>query len=140
MTNFMGTKEEWNILAEWCKEYEDGFRVEALNITEEEQVLVCLARLQTEQQEIMSDWYKLKSVADLVNAEYNRKVSSKHVSSILYRLGLTKRKKVKGYTLVYASADLLEECAKRIGVHLSELPTPQSLPSLQEWKELEQSE
>lgn len=129
MTKFFGTDEEWKTLAEWCREYQENFRVEALNVAEEEQVLVCLARLQAEQKEVMPDWYQIKDVADLINAEYNRRVSSKHVSSILYRLGLTRRKKVKGYTLVYAGVGLLEECARRIGVHLSELPTPQTLPT-----------
>jgi len=132
MTQFFGNKEEWEILSQWCSEYQDNFRVEALNVAEEEMVLVCLSKVEP----IIPDWVSLKGVADLVNAEYNRKVSSKHVSGVLHRLGLVRRKKYQGYTLVYAPKELIEESAKRIGVYISELPTPQSLPTPEEWKEV----
>jgi len=52
---------------------------------------------------------------------------------------LVKRKKVQGYTLVYVPKELLEESAKRIGVYISELLTPKSLPSpkkVVKWKEV----
>ncbi len=129
MTKFMGTKEEQQILEKWCKTYEDDFRVENLNTSEEETVITCLAKLQTENKAVMPNWYQIKDLCNLVAEEVGKQVTSKHVSSILYRLGLTRRKKVKGYTLVYASPELLEESAGRIGISISGLPTPQSLPT-----------
>jgi hypothetical protein len=62
--------------------------------------------------------------------EYFRQVSPKYVSSILYRLGIIKRKKLHGYTLVYAPADLIKDACDRIGVRLpDELPSHPSLPT-----------
>jgi hypothetical protein len=138
MTAFMGTKEEWEILAQWCSEYQASFRIEALNVFEEEMILKSLSKTRYS----MPDWKSLKEVANLVNIEYNRKLSSKHVSSVLHRLGLTKRKKVKGYTLVYAPQELIEESARRIGLHISDLPTPPSLPTpkLEDYPYAEQTE
>jgi hypothetical protein len=129
----MGTQEEWDILANWCTEYQENFRTEALNVQEEEIVLVSLFR--TEQDLNQPDWYSIKAVTHRFNLEYFRQVSPKYVSNILYRLGLTKRKKVHGLTLVYAPTDLINSAAMRIGVSLSELlPTP-SLPTPEGWKD-----
>lgn len=64
-----------------------------------------------------SDWYGLKDLTDGVNAEYSRRVSPKYVSNVLYRLGVVRRRRLHGLTLVYASKDLLEESCKRIGVN-----------------------
>ena len=67
--------------------------------------------------------------------------SSKYVINVLYRLGVVRRKRLHGLTLVYASKDLLEESCKRIGVTISynipreHLPYP-SHPSPEEWKEV----
>jgi len=127
LTTIFGSKEEWEILSQWCSEYQQNFRVEALNVAEEEIVLICLSKLEPK----IEDWFSLKDLADLVNAEYSRKVSSKYVSGVLYRLGLVRRKKYKGYTLVYAPKELIEESSKRIGVYLSDLPSPQTLPTPQ---------
>ncbi|RLG99914.1 hypothetical protein DRO19_01010 [Candidatus Bathyarchaeota archaeon] len=130
MTKFFGTQEEWEILAEWCREYEENFRVEALNVAQEEMILVSLSKLTPIQGQ--PDWYSLKELAEKVNLEYNRKLSSKTVSNILYRLGITRRKKVKGYTLFYAPPELIEECAKRIGLPSESLQPLQSLPAPEE--------
>jgi len=116
MTAFMGTKQEDEILKEWCSEYERNFRIEALNVAEEEQVLVSTAKLESATKGYFEEWHKLKDLADKVNAEYNRKISSKYASNVLRRLGITKRKKVKGYTLFYCPQELLETCAGRIGL------------------------
>jgi len=113
MTAFMGTKEEYEILKEWCSEYERNFRIEALNVAEEEQILVSITKLEP------TEWYRLHDLAEKVSAEYNRKVTSKYVSNVLRRLGITKRKKVKGYTLFYCPQELLETCAGRIGLSFS---------------------
>lgn len=115
MTEFFGSSDEKEILTHWCREYEENFRVEALNVFEEEMVLVCLSKLKP----ILADWFSIKELADAVNNEYSRKVSSKHVSGVLTRLGLVKRKKYTGYMLVYAPKELLEESATRIGISLS---------------------
>lgn len=42
----MGSQEEWKILAEWHRDYQQNFRIEALNIAEEEQVLLCLSQME----------------------------------------------------------------------------------------------
>ena len=133
LTRFMGTQEEYDILAEWCTEYQENFRTEALNVGEEETVLVALFR--TEQDPQNPDWYGLKDITYRFNHEYFRQVSPKYTSNILYRLGLTKRKKVHGLTLIYAPTDLINSAAMRIGVSLSELLPPPSLPSSEQWKD-----
>jgi len=122
MTKFFGTREEWNILAEWCREYQSNFRAEALNVAQEEMVLTCLASLSPYPNH--ADWFSLKELTDMVNASYNVKLSSKTVSNILYRLGVTRRKKIHGYTLVYAPKQLLEMCASRIGLDISSQSKP----------------
>jgi len=117
MTKFFGNDEEWQILSEWCREYQNNFRLEALNIAEEEQTLVSLYKLEPTE----TDWYSIKDLTDLINMEYNRKVSNQHVSGVLRRLGLEKRKKYQGYTLVYAPKQLVEECASRLGIPISDI-------------------
>lgn len=115
LTKFMGTKEEWEILAEWCNEYQENFRIEALNVAQEEQVLLCLAELEP-YSEYQEDWFSLKDLTDMVDSSYMTNHSPKYVSNILHRLGITRRKKIHGYTLVYATKELIEESASRIGV------------------------
>jgi len=126
MTEFMGTQEEHDILARWCKEYQTNFRIEALNVGQEEQILQSLSEIPNAIGH--PDWYKLKHLADWVHEQYGRRVSSKYVSNILYRLGMQQRKKVRGVTLAYAPRELMNECASRIGVHISELLPLPSLP------------
>jgi len=126
MTEVFGVEDEWNILSDWCREYQENFRVEALNVAEEETVLACCSRLEP----VQPDWYQLRDLADAVNAESasRARASSKHVSGILYRLGLTKRKKLHGVTIFYAPVNLVEEACKRIGLSPPDLLTPPSLP------------
>jgi len=126
----MGTPEEYEILKEWCSEYEENFRIEALNVAEEEQVLVSVTKLESTM--AMEEWHELKDLADKVNVEYNRKVTSKHISSVLRRLGITKRKKVKGYTLFYCPPELLETCAGRIGLSFCSTNATKSTNSTQQ--------
>lgn len=135
MTKFMGTQEEWNILAEWCKDYQQNFRTEALNVAQEEMVLTCLAKL--EPQPNQPEWYSLKQLTYAFNLQYSKQVSERYVSNILHRLGIIKRKKVHGLTLIYCSADLLNEASRRIGVSLTDLPPPPSHPAQPlEWESL----
>jgi len=119
MTTFFGNKEEYEILKEWCSEYQASFRVEALNVAEEEMCLISLANMNP-YSEYQQDWFSLRELTEKINMQYSRNVSPKYVSSVLYRLGLIKRKKVHGLTLVYATKEMLEEVAKRIGVTLAE--------------------
>lgn len=135
LTKFMGTQEEWEILSEWCRDYQENFRSEALNVAQEEMVLVCASKLEQEQ----SDWISLKKLTYAFNLQYSKQVSERYVSNILYRLGVIRRKKVHGYTLVYAPLDLLNKAAERIGVYLSAPPSHPSLPSLPlEWESLKE--
>jgi len=117
MTEFFGNNEEREILKDWCIEYQNNFRVESLNVAQEEQVLLCTSKLTKNDKQ--PDWFSLKELSDLVNIEYNRNISSAYVSNILYRLGITRRKKVRGYTLFYCPTELLEDSASRIGVSSS---------------------
>lgn len=114
MTKFLGSDEEHEILSQWCSDYEQNFRVEALNVAHEEAVLVCLSKLLPTQ----PDWYELKKLTDRVNASYNIKLNPKTVSNILYRLGFIKRKKVHGLTLIFTNKELLEMCASNIGIEV----------------------
>jgi hypothetical protein len=125
LTSWLGTKEEWNILKDWCSEYQATFRIEALNVAAEEQLLLCITKLSKTNGQ--PDWYNLKELADKINAEYNRKVSSGYVTNILTRLGIMKRKKIRGYTFFYCSEELLEESMQRIG--LSPVSSPVSTAS-----------
>jgi len=129
ITKFMGNTEEWEILAEWCKEYQESFRIEALNVAEEEMVLVTLSELTSE-----NDWYKLKELTESINLAYNKNLQPKTVSNILYRIGITKRKQLHGYTLIFASKELLESCISMLGLGLDlkqkEEPSPLSSTTL----------
>lgn len=131
MTTFFGSKEEYEILKDWCSEYERTFRVEALNVAEEEMILICLNEMKS-YSEYQEEWFKIKELTDKVNGQYGRNVSPRYVSNVLYRLGLMKRKKVEGNTLVYAPRELLEEVAKRIGVSIPE----QKKLEIMEWDTL----
>lgn len=113
LTKFFGTEEEWQTLADWCKEYASNFRIEALNVAKEEMTLVCLSKIQPT---MPPDWYALKDLARKIVEEYGKQVTSRNVSSILHRLGITKRKKSTGITLFYAPKALVEESGRRIGL------------------------
>jgi len=133
LTEFMGTPEEHEILAEWCSEYQQNFRTEALNVAQEEMLLLCLTKIEPDQ----PDWYSLKKITYAFNMEYSKQVSNRYVSNILHRLGIIKRKKLHGYTLIYAPDDLIKDAANRIGVSLSEAPPSHlSPPTPLNWKEL----
>lgn len=135
MTKFMGTQEECEILTEWAKDYQENFRAEALNVAEEELMLLSLSK--TIEELGHPDWYNLRDITKNFNVEHFKQVSPKYTSNVLYRLGLTKRKKLHGYTLIYAPADLVEEACKRIGVRLPEHPTLPSHPTQpEEWKDV----
>jgi hypothetical protein len=114
MTKFFGTQEEWEILAEWCKDYQENFRTEALNVQEEEMVLLTLSKFPP--QEDQNDWYMLTHITNTLNDLYSVNFNPKTVSNILYRLGLTRRKKLHGLTMIYASKELIERCAANIGL------------------------
>lgn len=136
MTKFFGNEEEWEILSDWCKEYQENFRAEALNVAEEELVLLSLSK--TIEELGHPSWYNLRDITKNFNVEHFKQVSPKYTSNVLYRLGLTKRKKLHGYTLIFASKDLVEEACKRIGVRLPEQLTLPSHPSqpVEEWKDV----
>jgi hypothetical protein len=119
MTKFFGNDDEWAILAEWCKEYQANFRIEALNVASEEMILVSLSKIAPTPNQ--PDWFELKELTSIINAQYNNKISGKTISNILYRLGITKRKKVHGLTLIYASKELLETCASSIGIDITDI-------------------
>jgi len=116
LTKIFGTEAEYEALAEWAKEYQSVFRVEALNVAEEEQILSCLAQLQP----LPDDWFSLKELTDKVNLTFSRKLSYQRVSQILMRMGITERRKVKGQTQFRVSKDDLELVAKRLGIELAE--------------------
>jgi hypothetical protein len=114
MTKFFSNQEEWNILAEWCAEYQENFRVECLNVGEEEMVLLTISKFPPQPED--NDWHKLSYVTSALNDIYSVNFSPKTVSNIMYRLGFTKRKKIHGMTFVYATPDLIEKCASNIGL------------------------
>lgn len=116
MTEFFGTNEERETLKTWCKEYQANFRIEALNVALEEQVLTVIANTETK-----DDWYSLKTLSLSIGVMYSRSLRPKQISNILYRLGITKRRKIHGLTQVYAPKELLEESAQRIGIPLKDL-------------------
>jgi hypothetical protein len=58
MTKFFGNKQEWEILAEWAKDYQTNFRQEALNVATEEMILVSLNKLIPAEPD-QPDWFGL---------------------------------------------------------------------------------
>ncbi len=123
LTKFFGTEKEWEVLAEWCKEYALNFRIEALNVAKEEMILLSLSKIEPT---MPPDWYALKDLANEIAKEYGKAITSRNVSSILHRLGITKRKKSTGITMFYAPKELIEESARRIGISFSSLISPNS--------------
>jgi hypothetical protein len=96
-------------------------------MAKEEMLLVCLSRMESNNM----GWYALKDLADAVMKEYGTMVTSSQVSKILHRFGINQRKKSDTIHF-YAPEELIEECAKRIGVsfpsrssHNSQTPTPE---------------
>jgi hypothetical protein len=126
MTKFFGNQEEWQILAQWAKDYQDNFRVEALNVAQEEMVLLSLSKITSYPNQ--PEWYELKELTNIINDFYSTNFNPKTISNILYRLGLTRRKKIHGLTLVYATKEQLEACASNIGVEFSSPNTAPTAP------------
>lgn len=117
LTKIFGNDEEFRALAEWAKEYQNVFRIEALNVATEEQILMTLAKLEP----LADDWYQLKDLTDKVNLTHGRKLSYQRVSQILHRIGITQRRKVKGVTQFRVSRSELELIGKRLGIELPEI-------------------
>ena len=90
LCKFFDNQKEWDILIEWAKEYEQSFRAEGSNISDEEQTLLSLDEILNENQE-EGNTYHLKDLKERINEKYGRKLHSKTVSSILKRLHITKR-------------------------------------------------
>ena len=114
LTEVFGNKEEFDILSEWAKAYENVFRVENLNIAEEEQVIVTLANCEP----ISEEWYSLKDFTDKVNVAFMRRVGPKKVSQILSRIGIMERRKVGGSTQFRVTKENLQQIAKRLGIEI----------------------
>jgi len=116
LTQLFGNKEEYEQLKEWAHEYQNVFRIEALNLPEEEQILNCLAQLKP----LPDNWYSLKELTDKVNMTYSRQLSYQRVSRILTRIGITERRRVKGVTQFRVTRSELEKIAERLGINLPE--------------------
>lgn len=123
LTKIFGTEKEYEILSKWVKNYAQNFRTEALNIAEEEMILVSLGKMKS----VNMDWYALKDLADQVMREYGKPISSPQVSKILRRLGINQRKKSDTIHF-YAPEELIIECAKRIGINFCSLRSHNSQP------------
>lgn len=119
LTRVFGSEEEFQALCEWAKMYQTTFRVEALNVAQEEQILTSLAQLQP----LPDDWYELKTLTDKVNATYSRKLSYQRVSQILSRMGISERRKVKGVTQFRTTHEELKNITERLGIELPEYET-----------------
>lgn len=121
MTRVFGTEQEFESLSEWAKMYEKIFRIENLNIAEEEQILVTLANFNPITGKGSYDcWYSLKDFTDQVNMTFRRKLWYTRVSQILARIGITERRKVKGVTQFRISKKELDIISKRLGIELPE--------------------
>ena len=121
MTKFFGTQEEYEILSEWCRDYQENFRVEALNVAQEEMILLTISKFPPQPED--NDWIKLTNITNYLNDIYSVNFNPKTVSNILYRLGITRRKKLHGMTMAYCTKELIEKCAANIGLTV-EQPTP----------------
>lgn len=122
LTRLFGNETEYEQLKEWSSEYQNVFRVEALNLPEEEQVLNCLAQLKP----LPDDWYSLKELTEKVNLTYSRQLSYQTVSRILTRIGVTERRRVKGATQFRVTRTELERIAERLGINLPEQTEPKT--------------
>lgn len=103
LTKVFGTDEEYELLTEWVKYQRDIFKIEALNIPDEEQILFNLAQLEPKTE----DWYSLKELTDTVNQVHNRQLKSRTVSQILTRVGISERKRTSDGVIFKVSKERL---------------------------------
>lgn len=142
MTTFFGTEEEYKIMRKWCKEYQRNFRLEALNVSDEEQILICIYELQEEAKKDYTQdpfYTSLKQLADRVSLKYTRNMKSRTVSNILRRLGFGTRKQIHGYMYAHTPPQQVEDSARRLGLTTPKRsPNSPKSPKPQEEKEQKQ--
>jgi hypothetical protein len=114
LTKLFGNNEEFQALEDWAKRYQSIFRIEALNLPEEEQILTCLSKMTP----LPDDWYLLKDLTDNVNFTFTRQISYKRVSQILSRIGITERRKVQGTTQFRVTRKELKVVGERLGIDI----------------------
>jgi len=124
MTKIFGTEEEEEILKDFATNYEKNMRMEAVNISDEEQVIDTLYKPikkkmeSTNLTEEASEWYPIKDVSDTLNNTYSRDLRGKSVGAILDKLGIDERKKSGNQRLFSVSLNLVFNIAQRLGIDL----------------------
>jgi hypothetical protein len=109
-----GTEEEWNVMAEYAKQYQEDSRSEALNVSDEEEVLITLWSMEPEE----GEWYSVKELTDKLNLQYSRDLRTQRVSAVLKRLGFTKRRHTSKGRVFEASKDQVVQIADSLGIGL----------------------
>jgi hypothetical protein len=117
-----GTPEEQKVLAKFALEYEGSMRAEAVNISEEIEVLAQLKEyVGTEFDDREAGWLYIGPLKLLVNGVYETGITDKGVGTILHKLGLTKRRRSGGRFQFYASKKMVDDLCKRFGLDVKDL-------------------
>jgi len=111
---YFGSSKEWDALVKLANDYENDFRAEALNVSDEEQVLNCLEEMIREKEKTES--YHLKDLAEKVNTKFNRSLSSNSISDVLRRLNFKERKRHGDGTVFLADMERVAVQKARIGL------------------------
>lgn len=111
---FFGSQKEWDSLVILAKDYESDFRAEALNVSDEEQVLNCLEEMISEGAK--TETYHLKELAEKLNSKFNRSLTPNSVSDILRRLNFKERKRYGTGTVFFADMERVAVQKGRIGL------------------------
>lgn len=115
LTRIFGQEGEYEALAEFAKSYEETMRIEAVNITREEEVIQILMETIGEKNDQIETWMLVKEIVERAKAK-GHELQSKSVSNILTKLGMGRRKKLaKGNAFAYSPAQV-RDVATRLGL------------------------
>lgn len=112
LTKIFGTPEEEAALTEFVKEYEKTMRIEAVNLTEEQEVIDTIQDYIGKSFTPKGEWWPIKLITVGLNKKYSRTYHPKTVSVILSKMGLDKRKHTaegKEVWITQADMDSLKE-------------------------------
>lgn len=124
MTKIFGTDEEYNLIGIWAKRYQKNFRVSAINIARERDLLLVLRMMIYDEEKHRTfsgeEYIKLKTLAEEMAIVYNTKFTSQNISSILRTLGFEDRRRFGGadggLTFARVSKDAVERTMLIYGI------------------------
>jgi len=115
LTRLFGQEGEWEALTQFARNYEDTMRIEAVNLTREEEVVAILLDFVGERTGELEEWRLVKDIVETAKGK-GHELHSKSVSNVLTKLGMGKRKKLaKGNAFAYSPAQI-RDVAGRLGL------------------------